>query len=91
MLAAISTASGVPYALTFLRRTNGALSIRAEKLAGPGNGAIALTYAFNEKRSIDREKTWSTKELVLRWKWHNEVRTAILILGTMIGAWGMAL
>jgi Domain of unknown function (DUF1772) len=91
VLAALSTASGVPYALTFLRRTNGALSIRAEKLAGPGNGAIALTYAFNEKRSIDRERTWSTKELVLRWKWHNEVRTAVLILGTMLGAWGMAL
>jgi len=85
------TASGVPYALTFLRRTNGALSIRSEKLAGPGNGAIALTYAFNEKRSIDREKAWSTKELVLRWKWHNEVRTAILTLGTMLGAWGMGI
>jgi Domain of unknown function (DUF1772) len=91
VLAALSTASGVPYALTFLRCTNGALSIRADKLAGPGNGAIALTYAFNEKRSIEREKMWSTKELVLRWKWHNEVRTAVLILGTMLGAWGMAL
>lgn len=90
-IAALLTASGVPYALTFLRRTNGALSIRAEKLAGPGNGAIALTYAFNEKRSIDREKAWSTKELVLRWKWHNEVRTAILTLGTMLGAWGMGI
>ena len=90
-IAALLTASGVPYALTFLRRTNGALSIRSEKLAGSGNGAIALTYAFNEKRSIDREKAWSTKELVLRWKWHNEVRTAILTLGTMLGAWGMGI
>ena len=90
-IAAVSTASGVPYALTFLRRTNGALSIRSEKLAGSGNGALALTYAFNEKRSIDREKAWSTKELVLRWKWHNEVRTAILTLGTMLGAWGIGI
>jgi Domain of unknown function (DUF1772) len=90
-IAAVSTASGVPYALTFLRRTNGALSIRSEKLAGQGNGALALTYAFNEKRSIDREKAWSTKELVLRWKWHNEVRTAILTLGTMLGAWGIGI
>ena len=89
--AALLTASGVPYALTFLRRTNGALSIRSEKLAGPGNGALALTYAFNEKRSIDREKAWSTKELVLRWKWHNEVRTAILTLGIILGAWGMGI
>ena len=91
VLAALSTASGVPYALTFLRRTNGALSRRADKLAGPGSGALALTYAFNEKRSIVREKKWSTKEMVLRWKWHNEVRTAILTLGLMLGAWGMAL
>ena len=91
MLAALSTASGVPYALSFLRRTNGALSRRAHKLAGPGSGAVALTYAFDEKRSVDREKEWSTEELVLRWKWHNEVRTAVLILGTMLGTWGMAL
>lgn len=91
VIAALLTASGVPYALTFLRRTNGALSIRSEKLAGPGNGALALTYAFNEKGSIDREKAWSTKELALRWKWHNEVRTAILTLGTMLGAWGMGI
>jgi hypothetical protein len=91
IIAALLTASGVPYALTFLRRTNGALSIRSEKLAGPGNGALALTYAFNEKRSIDREKAWSTKELALRWKWHNEVRTAILTLGTMLGAWGLGI
>lgn len=91
VIAALLTASGVPYALTFLRRTNGALSIRSEKLAGPGNGALALTYAFNEKRSIDREKAWSTKELALRWKWHNEVRTAILTLGTMLGAWGLGI
>ena len=90
-IAALLTASGVPYALTFLRRTNGALSIRSEKLAGPGNGAMALTYAFNEKRSVAREKVWSTKELVLRWKWHNEVRTAILTLGTMLGAWGIGI
>ena len=93
MLAALLSASGVPYALTFLRRTNGALSIRADKLAGPGNGALALTYAFHEARSIQREKAarWSTKELVLRWNWHNQVRTAVLVVGTLLGAWAMAL
>jgi hypothetical protein len=74
-----------------LRRTNGALSIRAEKLAGPGNGAMALTYACNEKRSIERENSFSTKELVLRWKWHNEVRTIILVAGTIFGALAMGL
>lgn len=51
VLTALSTASGVPYALTFLRCTNGTLSIRADKLAGSGGRVIALTYAFNEKRS----------------------------------------
>ena len=91
VIAAVATASGVPYALTFLRCTNGALSRRAEKLAGPGNGAIALTYAFNDKRSIDREKSWSTKDMVMRWKWHNEVRTVILTLGTIAGAWAVGL
>ena len=86
VIAAVMNASGVPYALTFLRRTNGALAIRADKLAGPGNGVIALTYAFTEKRSIDREKKFSTVQLVRRWQWHNSVRTVILALGTIMGA-----
>ena len=85
------TASGVPFALTALRHINGALAIRAEKLAGPGNGAIALTYAFNEKRSRDCEKRHSTRELVMMWKRYNEVRTVILVLGTFLGAWAMSL
>ncbi|KIX01621.1 uncharacterized protein Z518_09347 [Rhinocladiella mackenziei CBS 650.93] len=89
--AAVSTASGVPYALTFLRRTNGALSIRSEKLAGPGNGVMALTYAFNEKRSIDREKKMSTVELVRRWQWHNSIRTVVLVVGTILGAMAVAM
>ena len=90
-IAAITNASGVPYALTFLRRTNGALSIRSDKLAGPGNGAIALTYAFNEQRSRKREKEWDTVDLVRRWQWHNAIRTVVLVLGTFVGAVGVAL
>ena len=88
ILAAILTASGVPYALTFLRRTNGALSIRAKKITGDGEdpAAMALTYARHEKASIDRERAWSTEELVRRWQWHNSVRTGILVAGTVIGA-----
>jgi hypothetical protein len=77
--------------MTFLRRTNGALAIRAEKLAGPGNGAMALTYAFNEKRSIAREKKLSTIDLVRRWQWHNSIRTVILIVGTIVGALAVGL
>jgi hypothetical protein len=90
-LAAVITASGVPYALTFLRRTNGALSIRSERLAGPGNGALALTYAFDEPRSIEREKKFTTVQLVRRWQWHNNVRTAILVLGTILAAVAVAM
>ncbi|KAJ9502022.1 hypothetical protein H2202_002086 [Exophiala xenobiotica] len=93
-LAAAFNASGVPYALTFLRRTNGALSRRADRLAGPGNGAMALTYAFNEKRSVERDrdrKFSSTAELVRRWQWHNSVRTGILVVGTLVGAVAVAM
>jgi hypothetical protein len=93
IIAAVLTASGVPYALTFLRRTNGALSIRAKKVAGDGEDptAIALTYARHEERSIDRERAWSTEELVRRWQWHNSVRTAVLIAGTITGAVALCL
>ncbi|KEF61148.1 uncharacterized protein A1O9_02713, partial [Exophiala aquamarina CBS 119918] len=90
-IAAATTASGVPYALTFLRRTNGALSRRAQSLAGPGNGAIALTYAFNERRSVERDKKFSTLELVRRWQWHNSVRTLVLVLGTAVGTLAVAM
>ncbi|KIW56428.1 hypothetical protein, variant [Exophiala xenobiotica] len=91
-LAAAFNASGVPYALTFLRRTNGALSRRADRLAGPGNGAMALTYAFNEKRSVERDRKFgSTADLVRRWQWHNSVRTAVLVVGTLVGAVAVAM
>lgn len=82
----------MPYALTFLRRTNGALSRRADRLAGPGNGAMALTYAFDEKRSVERDRKFgSTANLVRRWQWHNSVRTAVLVVGTLVGAVAVAM
>ncbi|KAI1618362.1 hypothetical protein EDD36DRAFT_29373 [Exophiala viscosa] len=91
VIAAITNASGVPYALTFLRRTNGALARRAHRLAGPGINVMALTYAFNEKRSVELDAKYSTVELVRRWQWHNSVRTAVLILGTIVGAAAVAM
>lgn len=95
ILAAITNASGVPYALTFLRRTNGALSIRSDRLAGPPRGpwkdAMALTYAFDEQRSRRREEEWRTEKLVRRWQWHNGVRTVVLVTGTFVGALAVAL
>ncbi|KIW65334.1 hypothetical protein PV04_07603 [Phialophora macrospora] len=94
ILAAVMNASGVPYALTFLRRTNGALSRKANRLAGPGpkNGQImALVYAFNEQRSIERDQRMRTAEAIERWSWHNYVRTWVLVLGTVVGAVAVAL
>lgn len=98
MAAAVLTSSGVPYALSFLRRTNGALSIRCKALLGPlsadkAKEPIALTYANLEARSIERERDpeWTTRRLIERWKWHNDVRTAVLIVGTVVGAAAVAL
>jgi hypothetical protein len=49
---------------------------------------MALTYASGEARSVEREqgREWTTRRLVLRWKWHNDIRTAVLVLGTLAGA-----
>lgn len=91
-LAALLSSSGVPYALTFLRRTNGALSLRAHKVAGKHrDDPIALTYARADRGAIEREKNWRTKDLVERWSWHNHIRTGILVLGTVLGGLAVGL
>lgn len=95
ILAALSSASGVPWALTALRRTNGALSIRSKRLAGlftssPSSEPMCITYASTEKGSLDREgkdpEYKTSKALINRWKWHNDLRTGLLIFGTIAGA-----
>jgi len=98
IFAALATASGVPWALTLLRRTNGALSIRSKRLAGTYDSPAAkswgqpmcITYASHEKPSIERESQDAnyrdTRALVGRWRWHNDLRTALLIAGTLVGA-----
>ena len=99
IVAAILTASGVPWALTALRRTNGALSIRTERKVGPyGNPnsqPMCTTYASGEAASKKREskdhKYKSAKALINRWKWYNDLRAAVLILGTLAGAYAVAL
>lgn len=98
VFAAIASASGVPWALTALRRTNGALSIRSERNVGPygkpNNQPLCVTYASDEKASIEREskdpRYKSSKALINRWKWHNDLRTAVLILGILAGACAVA-
>lgn len=85
-LAGLLSSSGMTYALTFLRRTNGALSLGADKVVGRHRvDPLALTYARGEKGSVKREKGWKTEEMVKRWRWHNNVRTAMLMLGTLLG------
>jgi hypothetical protein len=81
------------FAWTFLRPVNGALSIRSKKIAGPGPypRAPAITYASNERWSKETEAKFSTEELVRKWKWFNEVRTVILVVGTIMGACGLAM
>lgn len=92
LLAAMMSSSGVPYALTFLRKTNGALSLRAHKVAGKHwDDPIALTYARHETGAMEREKTWKTVDMVERWRWHNDVRTGILLLGTVLGGLAVGL
>lgn len=99
VIAALSSASGVPWALTALRRTNGALSIRSKRILGPfespSGQPMCITYASHESASLARERDdpnyTSTKALVMRWKWHNDLRTIVLVLGAAIGAFAVVL
>jgi hypothetical protein len=93
ILAALGTGSGTVFAWTFLRAINGALSIRAQKLAGDWEGhfTIPLTYSSKEKRSMDLEKRLSTDELVQKWNRLNLIRSLVLIAGTVVGAAGLAI
>lgn len=66
----------------------------AHRQAGPGpkNGQIiALTYAFNETRSVRRDQDMGTREAIERWGWHNYIRTAVLVAGVVVGAFGVAI
>ena len=52
---------------------------------------MALTYAFNETRSVQRDQSMGTEEAIWRWSWHNYLRTGILVLGVLVGAVGVAM
>lgn len=98
IIAAVLSGSGVPWALTLLRRTNGALSIRSKRECGLWRNDLngqpwCITYASQEAGALEREKGAngqekykSTKALVQRWKWHNDLRTAALLAGVVTGA-----
>jgi hypothetical protein len=81
------------FAWTALRQINGALTIRSEKILGPYSGKFTkpMTYSRNEPRSQQAEKQFSTRDLISKWKDYNYYRSFILIIGTVIGALGIAM
>ncbi|KAF2431962.1 hypothetical protein EJ08DRAFT_732721 [Tothia fuscella] len=91
--AAITTGSGTVFAWTALRHINGALSIRTEKLAGPGTTGqhMAMTYSKNEKWSKETEAKYETRELIMLWERYNRYRAWILVVGTIVGGVGLAM
>jgi Domain of unknown function (DUF1772) len=91
IVAALTTGSGTVFAWTALRAVNGALSIKSRRLAGPDNGSIALTYSLKEEGAMNLEKAKSARELMTMWMNYNEVRSLILIFGTLVGAYALAL
>src|SRR3978361_855585 len=88
--ALVTTGSGTVFAWTALRHINGALSIRADKLAGPNNH-IALHYSRNEVASKRAEARYTTEELVTKWKNYNMFRACVLLFGTIIGAYALSI
>jgi hypothetical protein len=50
-----------------------------------------MTYSRTERASQQAEKQFSTKDLVEKWKEYNYWRSGILIAGTIIGAYALAL
>jgi hypothetical protein len=56
---------------------------------------LCITYASREKASINRESNdpryKASKALINRWRWHNDLRTALLIFGTLVGALAVVL
>ena len=88
-LAAILTSTGPLTAWTVLRSTNGALSLRAEQLAGAVPPTIALTYSRSEHASVALEKRCSTAELMELWLRINWWRAMVLIAGTVVGVWAI--
>lgn len=84
----LATGTATVFAWTLLRSTNGALSLRASKIAGPGPdpNASAITYAIDEPASKEVERTTSTIDLVKRWGRLNAARGYLLAFGTLLGA-----
>jgi hypothetical protein len=51
---------------------------------------LPLTYSSKEKRSIATEQKYITADLVVKWKDYNLARSVILIIGTLVGAYALA-
>jgi hypothetical protein len=88
--ALVTTGSGTLFAWTALRHVNGALSIRTERLVGHQKH-VALLYSVNEVASIRAEEKYTTEQLVQKWANFNMFRAVVLLIGTVIGAYGLAI
>jgi hypothetical protein len=87
----VTTGSGTVFAWTALRATNGALGIRADKLAGKSavSNSLPLTYSKKEAWTRQVEANYSTTELLEKWRKFNFIRAVILMFGTVIGAYAL--
>ncbi|KAF2664465.1 hypothetical protein BT63DRAFT_417828 [Microthyrium microscopicum] len=90
--ATLMTGCGTAFAWTALRYINGALSIKADKLAGGSEKqSYVIRYSLADKGTKKLEESCSTKELAIRWKQYNALRCVVLVMGTVVGAYALSL
>lgn len=75
------------HTFTIMRPYIGALCLRAEKLAGPGDGTPAGNLGKGEKRTLELEEKTSTAELVRLWGVLNAYRAVTGFVGAAVGVW----
>ncbi|KAH7032196.1 hypothetical protein B0J12DRAFT_309093 [Macrophomina phaseolina] len=75
------------HTFTLMRPYLGALCLRAEKLAGPGEGAVAERLGKDEPATVATEAKYSTAELVRLFGLHNAYRSVTAFVGAAVGLW----
>ncbi|KAK8157798.1 hypothetical protein IWX90DRAFT_27179 [Phyllosticta citrichinensis] len=65
----------------------GALNLRAERLAGPGEGTRAERLAKGEARTSAIEASKTTKEMIHMWSKFNIWRSFTGLVGALLGTW----
>ncbi|GME56142.1 putative peptidase s9 s15 protein [Neofusicoccum parvum] len=75
------------HTFTIMRPYIGALCLRAEKLAGPGEGTPAEALGKGEPHTLRLEQKTSTEDLVRLWGLHNVYRSVTGFVGAALGLW----